>query len=796
MRLYVIILIGIGLATAGLAGAADEPKGVTFKVDSTADEIDAKVGDGTCKAANGKCTLRAALNEISAMKGAGKPVVVQLEDAEYQLQLEPPSAATQDEFGGDLDLAAHDSAPSSVTIKGEGSSETIISQLRGDRVIELSAPEPVTIDGVTLQGGSSINQGGGIANSEPGGLTLKDSIVTGNAADEGGGIYSRRPLVVDGSQIVDNSANASGGGIAMNTHGGKISGTTISGNRASQNGGGLWIQNTDLVQITRSYVGGNAVAPAQLTGAPPAGGGIEIDSDPRFGATTVQVTYTTIQGNISAGAGGGIFWQATGTLALDSSLVALNTAESGGGISTALGPSSAAVGTVQLTNTTLTGNQAERGGALERTTGSTLLRAVTIAGNTAPRGSGILFNGTRAIYSVATGVILANLPAAQNCALNAGTGAFGANDRLSVPGANLESGAGCHLQSSDLSSTDPLLGPLANNGGPTQSRALLPGSPAVDKYTGADCPSTDQRAYKRPSGAACDIGAFEQSAVRDVQVDAPPRPLQTVFGGTLTLIPAGAPSSTLKGVDYRPCTGKRHLNEPVTGGFFESPEGRISARGMFSFRRDKTRAVRFGNVFLVLDGAVGHVYATISPASGALPLFDATGVRYGDEVANGRLFMSAVGARLLNRLLGVRTFSGGLACGRFSLHARTVHEPPKPPKPPSGTTGGTTTKPTTTTTPPGSTLTVQVITFDKSGKAQGGLVGGQVRSDRAGIACPTECTFTFAPGEQVKLEANPREEAGFEFQSWDGSCGPAGSSKTCTIFMDQNRTVIARFKQK
>src|SRR5581483_2637457 len=112
---------------------------------------------------------------------------------------------------------------------------------------------------------------------------------------------------------------------------------------------------------------------------------------------------------------------------------------------------------------------------------------------------------------------------------------------------------------------------------------------------------------------------------------------------------------------------------------------------------------------------------------------------------------------LLNRLLGVRTFSGGLACGRFSLHARTVHEPPKPPKPPSGTTGGTTTKPTNTTTPPGSTLTVQVITFYKSGKAQGGLVGGQVRIDRAGIVCPTDCTFTFAPGEQVKLEAIPLE---------------------------------------
>ena len=790
MRLHLVTLIGIALATAALAGAANTPSTLTFKVDSKADEVDIKLGDGICKAVSGKCTLRAALNEISAMKSTGKPVVIEVPEGEYQLQIEPPAAATLDEFGGDLDLVAHDSAPPSVTIKGDGSDDTVISQLRGDRVLELSAPEPVTIDGVTIQGGSSINQGGGIANSEPGGLTLQNSLVTGNSADEGGGIYSRRPLIVDHSEIIDNRANVAGGGIAMNTHGGKISGSTISGNTAGQMGGGVRIENVDLVQITRSFIGGNTAASAKITGAPPAGGGIEIDSDPRFGATTAQITYTTIQGNISAGGGGGIFWQATGTLALDSSLVALNTAESGGGISTGLGPSNAAIGTVQLTNTTVSGNAAERGGGIERSTGNTLLRAVTIAGNTAPRGSGIVFNGARAIYSVATGLIMANLPVAQNCALNTGTGAFGANASLSTPGANLESGAGCHLRTSDLSSTNPLLAPLANNGGPSQTRALLPGSPAVDKYTGADCPSTDQRAYKRPAGLACDIGAFEQSSVRDIQVDSPPRPLQTVIGGTLTLIPSGTPSSALRGADYRPCAGKRHLNESVAGGFFESPEGRIAARGLLSFRKNKTRSARFGNFVLMLDGTTGHLFATLSPTSGAIALFDVTGVRFGDEIASGRLFISAIGARVLNHLLGVRTFTAGMGCGRFSLHARVVLPPPKPPKPPSPTPTPTPTP--TPKPPPGSTLTVQVITYDKSGKPQGGLVGGQVKSSRAGIACPTACTFTFAPGEQVTLEENTHTEQGYVFTGWDGSC--TGTSPTCTIFMDQNRLVIARFK--
>ena len=803
MRWYVLILIGIALGSVSLAVAADKPpdkdnkdKGpaeLTFKVDSTADLVDAKVGDGKCEASNGKCTLRAAFNEVSSMASKGQPVLIVLDDEDYNLDIEPPAAQTLDENGGDLDLFSHNTPPPSVKIEGDGPGDTTITQLRGDRVIDFQAPMPVTLEGVTISGGSTVNQGGGIANSEPGGLTLNDVEVTGNSADEGAGIYSRRPLNVQNSLITDNRANGAGGGIAMNTFGGKLDSTTVAGNTAGLLGGGIWMQNTDLSQITRSLIMGNTAASTAVTGAPPAGGGIEVDTDPRFGATTVAISYTTIQGNAAAGPGGGIFWQATGTLALDSSLVALNTSESGAGISTGPGPSTAAVGTIQLTNTTVSGNAAERGGALERSTGNTLLRAVTMAGNSALRGSGILFIGARAVYSIASGLIMANLPASQNCALSTGNGAFPATATLSVPGANLESGTGCHLRTSDMSNTNPLLAPLANNGGPTQTRALLPGSPAVDKYTGADCPTLDQRAYKRPAGVACDIGAFEQSSTRQDDINNPPRALAAVIGGTLTLIPSGASAKALRGFDFRPCTGKRHLNQAIAGGYFESPEGRIAARGLFSFRRDKSRAVRVGDLVLMLDGTVGHVLATIAPSRGALNLFDATGVRYGDEVATGRLFLTAIGARTLNRLLGLRSFQSGMDCGRFSLHARTVTPPPKPPKPPS-TTGTQGTTPTTTAGPPGSTLTVTVTTFDKSGKPQGGLVGGQVKSSRAGIACPTACQFTFAPGETVTLSVNVHSEKGFEFTGWDGSC--TGTSQTCTLVMDVNRSVIARFRQK
>ena len=59
--------------------------------------------------------------------------------------------------------------------------------------------------------------------------------------------------------------------------------------------------------------------------------------------------------------------------------------------------------------------------------------------------------------------------------------------------------------------SDALLGPLADNGGPTQTHALLPGSPAIDA-AGDDCLAEDQRGISRPQGTACDIGAYEVEA--------------------------------------------------------------------------------------------------------------------------------------------------------------------------------------------------------------------------------------------------------------------------------------------
>jgi hypothetical protein len=95
-----------------------------------------------------------------------------------------------------------------------------------------------------------------------------------------------------------------------------------------------------------------------------------------------------------------------------------------------------------------------------------------------------------------------------------GTTTPNCNKVLDSLGHNLTDDDSCGLTApSDLVVADAMLGPLADNGGPTETHALLAGSPAIDAGS-PDCPppATDQRGVLRPQGAACDIGAFESEA--------------------------------------------------------------------------------------------------------------------------------------------------------------------------------------------------------------------------------------------------------------------------------------------
>jgi len=157
--------------------------------------------------------------------------------------------------------------------------------------------------------------------------------------------------------------------------------------------------------------------------------------------------------------------------------------------------------TALLTNCTISGNTAEGGGAI-LVKGQVELVHCTITENTAEiatNGGGVYVRG---VFSYTNTLIANNHPGGDCTAERSLTG--------SQPGGtigtnvhNLVGGGGCESEYSG----DPLLDVLADNGGNTQTHALLHGSPAIDAV---ECDlATDQRGASRPQGAACDIGAFE-----------------------------------------------------------------------------------------------------------------------------------------------------------------------------------------------------------------------------------------------------------------------------------------------
>jgi hypothetical protein len=132
----------------------------------------------------------------------------------------------------------------------------------------------------------------------------------------------------------------------------------------------------------------------------------------------------------------------------------------------------------------------------------------TLSGNSAPSGDGGgIFNGRTVTLQNS---IVANSSSGGNC--------YGT---MTSHGYNLSSDNSCHFgQMGDLNNTNPLLGPLQNNGGPTWTQALLDGSPAIDAGNPSGCTdgnghllTTDQRGYPRPDhedNGGCDMGAYER----------------------------------------------------------------------------------------------------------------------------------------------------------------------------------------------------------------------------------------------------------------------------------------------
>jgi hypothetical protein len=278
-----------------------------------------------------------------------------------------------------------------------------------------------------------------------------------------------------------------------------VSNSTLSGNSASDDygnrrGGGIF--NDGTLTVSNSTLSGN-------TAGEGSGGGIYNYEG------TLTVSNSTLSGN-SAGAGGGIF-NFDGTLTVSNSTLSGNTASYGGGIYIG----NPATLPVTLTNVTLTANRANyQGGGLYVYSVFPVLHNTLIAGNFYASGT------TRDdVYGALD-------PRGDYNLIGDGTGMTG-----------LGNGVNGNLVGSAAAPIDPLLSPLQDNGGPTQTHALLPGSPAIDAGDNTGAPMWDQRGpgFPRIEHGIIDIGAFEYRPA--VQVDPNPVPISEPGPGPDTMEP-------------------------------------------------------------------------------------------------------------------------------------------------------------------------------------------------------------------------------------------------------------------
>ena len=246
-----------------------------------------------------------------------------------------------------------------------------------------------------------------------------------------------------------------------------INNLKISNGNATTNGGGISTDG-DLLLLTNVTVSGN-----QAT----SGGGIYNSGN------VLTLNNSTVGGDNRAtnGVGGGIYNINGAALTLKNSTVSGNLASSG--LDPSFGGGIANGGTLTLNNSTVSGNEVNNGdgGGIRNSSGTTFPRNTIVANNTAATGPDV-------------------------------SGTFSSQGNNLIESTSGSSGFG----GSDVLGKDPRLGPLRNNGGPTNTHALPSRSPAIDRAPNANCPSKDQRGVSRPRDgdgdgkARCDIGSYEK----------------------------------------------------------------------------------------------------------------------------------------------------------------------------------------------------------------------------------------------------------------------------------------------
>lgn len=512
----VLLTVGVGSASAA-----------TLTVTTTTDETTS--GDHQCslREAVAAVDAPATATDCGTADNAGNTIA--LGPTTYTLLI--PTAGSDDNSTGDLDVHG----TTGLRIAGAGLGVTTISGSAPlkDRLLNVVSGG-VTLQNLTLKNGHAPDgadgvgsaltslpptagkpgsDGGAISNS--GTLSLDHVVVTNNSAGKGGIGGSANPSAPSSPGATGGNGGRGGGIYNAPATALNLTDVTLSANRSGNGGTGGSVGGT-------TAAGGNGGCCGDGGGLFNDGGSVHVDASTfsqniagdggsgGFGGSPITSGNAGTGGSGAGGASGGAIATVGGALTIINSTISGNLSGSGGngGDGGIVGPGSPQNGAGGNA-----GNGSGGGGLFARASANVSLANITIADNESG-GPGAVGSGnpsdhpTPGTPAQAAGVLVSGATVTAKDTLLASNAVANCGGSTVVDAHNnLSFGAsGCP---GTFSSGDPRLGPLHDNGGPTQTMALGVGSAAVD--AGSGCPSTDQRGAMRPSGPACDIGAYEFS---------------------------------------------------------------------------------------------------------------------------------------------------------------------------------------------------------------------------------------------------------------------------------------------
>lgn len=435
--------------------------GDTFEVTRTGDPA-----PGNCTPND--CSLREAVLAANNDSPGPDRVVLPNRKRRYELTIPnaDPMAAEDGGLEGDLDVTN-----GALTIVHNGKGLATVDANGHDRVIDAFAR--LTVRQIKLTGGNADanSSDGGAIRSGDFRLVLIGSRLIDNRGNDAGALQIGGSVRIVDSAVIRNKSSDDAGGMRLNSDGGPpnaIIRSRFIGNIGDDDGGAIdYSQGGGTLLIDRSTFAGNRVLTA-------GGGAIDMTN-----TDIVRIRNSTFSGNEAAGDGGAIR-NTAGTLNIVNSTFSRNRADDSGG------------GIYADNSTTVSLNAV------------TVVRNVADADNTKTGSAGGL-SGFMSTFTVANSLIALNdqlSPGIEDC--------YGTFDSL---GGNLisdETGCDGFDHPSDMVRSNPKIGQLAANGGPTKTVGLKRGSPAIGNARKTLAPKRDQRGRRRDSKP--DLGAFERGA--------------------------------------------------------------------------------------------------------------------------------------------------------------------------------------------------------------------------------------------------------------------------------------------